>query len=227
MVDAYIQVLKDSKKLHFTLENFRKIYPDSNIFLVSDKGDNLAEVANKYNCKYLHAETNTGIESIGFTKEQSFEWLKRFKQSFDYAKNEYLIYLEDDVLVRGEININKSWKIAGAQVNIINKHIIDYFEKKYHHKFSTNLYGACGGAIYHVPTFINLYDNFVNMIENDFDFFYDIHKINFGYLDMFMPALFMANGIEYSFSTELTESHRNENWKTTPQPIVHGKNLFE
>jgi len=226
IMDAYLQVLSDNYKSRFVLSNFRKIYPKSKITLISDSGDDLSELADKYKCEYFYRNLKTGNSPYGFTKEQTIEWLDRFYLSFENSKSRNLIYLEDDVLVRKEINIDFDFNLMGLHVNNIPHEIIYFFEKKYNLLFKKNVYGACGGAIYNVNYFLKNFIFFKKLIEDDFD---DIKKStghNFGYLDMFMPVLYMVSGSDYHENIFMTETHRNNNWLNSNKNIIHGKNIY-
>ena len=223
MFDAYIQVYKKTDRLERSLSSFRKFYPDSSIVLFSDNGDDLSDVALDFSCTYFHSNVNTGISPMGFSKDQAIEWIKRFKRSFDIGKNPYLIYMEDDVLIRNHINVDPEVKIAGTHENPIDHRIIEYFENKYGFKFCTDRYGACGGSIYEKETFLNLFDRFIDIINNDFDTLENDYGYRLGFLDIFMPVFYMANGICYRLNTQMIETHRDANWINTQHPIVHGK----
>lgn len=225
-LSAYLQVLRNSPKLEFTIKNFRRFYPDSYFYLVSDGGDDLSLIAKKFNCDYLYSSINCGISSDGHTRHQAVEWFTRFHTACLKCKSDYLIYLEDDVLIRGEINVNPNWKLACVLENVMNPAFERFSIRRFGTRFNTNLFGACGGAIYHVPTVLALSNFIFDRINLDFFEFQSYVGGKFGFADMYMTIFFMMGGAEVSLNTEMTESHRNPNWLNSYHPIVHGKSIY-
>ena len=67
---AYIQIYKNNGYPEFALGHFRKYYPDSPLYIVSDNGYDFSCLANSLNAKYEYSKTNIGINLSGyFTKE--------------------------------------------------------------------------------------------------------------------------------------------------------------
>jgi hypothetical protein len=224
-VGAYLQTYKNDGKTDFVLSNFRKHYPTSPIYLVSDNGDNFSEIANKYNCFYEHSKNNTGVSPLGWNKEQTFIWLDRFYKAHQYCQSEYILYLEDDVLIRSNnINFNNI-DIAGVLENPIPSSILKYLSEKYKATFNTDKYGTGGGAIYKSEILINNYDKLITLINNEWTNLTNIHK-SFGFVDMFMPLFYMTLNYKYTLNTNLIEGHRNSNWRNTKHPIIHGKDIY-
>lgn len=225
MIGSYLQIFNDNPQPEKVLFNFRKIYPDSPIYLVSDAGADFSELAKKYNCFYEHAEINTGI--YYFNLEKIKIWLKRFKNCFEYCKGcEYILYLEDDVLVRKPFEMDGK-EIYGVMAEKIPTPFIEYFQNKYKVKFNSHVYGTCGGAVFKRQVFLDMYETFLNIIEENYDYMDKNITYKFGYLDLFMPLLYMSCGYTYYENYNLIESARNKNWKTTNHAIVHGKQIHE
>jgi len=223
MFDAYIQVFTNSERLERCLRSFRDFYPDSSIVMVSDAGDDLVNISDDFSCHYFKSDLNTGLSSRGFSEEQALEWISRFKRVFTMGDNPYVLYLEDDVLIRGNISDPHPSKILGAMENPIDDRVVEYFEQKYGHSFQCRKYGTCGGSIFHRETFLSICDSIENMIKEDFPVLEDRFGYRLGFLDIFMPVFYMANGIDYSLNDQMIETHRNSDWMTTGHPIVHGK----
>jgi len=219
---AYLQIYKNNGRPEFVLEQFRKHYPDSPIYLVSDNGDNFLEISKKYNCRYEHSTINTGVRSGGFVLEEMREWLRRMKRCFEYCDTEFVIYLEDDVYVRNKISINKSQKIAGLYKNQISTSMINYFKNLYNNsQFNIDKYGACGGTIYHRDTLLLNFDKMIEIINSHFH--HVKHNVckEFAYLDCTMCVLYMCLGYQYFLNENLTETYLIPNWETSFHPIVH------
>jgi hypothetical protein len=88
------------------------------------------------------------------------------------------------------------------------------------------MYGACGGTIYKVEFFLNNFNNFIKIIEDSFDEVQKLHQIQFGYLDMFMPVLYMLCNSTYDDNVFLCETHRNSNCMNSNSKIIHGKQIY-
>ena len=221
-IGAYLQVYKNDGKAECTLKSFRKFYPDSPIYLVSDAGDDFSELANKYNCQYEHSGYNTGVDKQGFDREKMLTWIGRFKRCCDYCNTEYILYLEDDVYVRSPIEIDKNWDIAGVYGEPAPQVIFDYISSKYQGcNFNTKMYGACGGAIYKREIISNNYDKMVEFINNEFDHIRGNVHYMIQFLDFTMICLYMWLGYGYSLNTNTVETLRNKGWRTTGNPVVH------
>jgi hypothetical protein len=230
---AYIQLYKNDGKGELMIKNFRKFYPNpinSPIYLVSDNGDDFTELAEKYGCKYEHSLINTGVKNNGFTKEEMLVWLDRFQRCFAYCRTEYIIYLEDDVLVRKEINIDKNKKICGVKAgNLIPNQVFDFLRNKYGKNIVNTEGGACGGTIYDMLTFLKIYPQIIDLINESFDELYNIY-INIGCLDQFIPIAYAFAGIQYDKNDEIIETGRDPRWRDTSHAIVHingnAENIF-
>lgn len=221
MVGAYIQLFRNDGKGELMLYNFRKHYPESKIYLVSDKGDDFSSVAERYNCSYSYGDINTGVRNNGFTKGELLVWLKRFYNCFNYCTEDYILYMEDDVYVRGKINIDENYAIAGVKVgSLIPDQVFDYLKCK------PTEGGACGGTIYNRKIFLDKYDEIVEFVNLHFDELYKIY-INIGCLDQFMPIVYNYLGYKYGLNKEIVETGRNANWRHTNHSIVHINNYDE
>jgi hypothetical protein len=222
MLGAYLQTFKNDGKTEFVLNNFIKFYPTAPIYLVSDKGDDFSDIAKKYSCSYSYSVYNLGVRDGGYDKYEMQIWLNRLRAAIEYCKTDYLLYLEDDVLVRGFIDTD-GIIIAGVQENHIPINIIKYLENKYKVTFNADRYGTCGGAIYHCGIFLKLFEEISNIVYDDFD---NLKEYGFGYLDIFMPSVYMALGYKYQRNHNIIETERVADWKSTKHPIVHGKKIY-
>ena len=79
-------VYENKKATEFILTEFRKFYPDAPYTLCGDGGADYSDVAEKFNCNYIHSymhigRRNTGHESgiYVFTKDEYLHWLHMFR----------------------------------------------------------------------------------------------------------------------------------------------------
>ena len=64
-------VYENKKATEFILQEFRKFHPDAPYTLCGDGGSDYSDVAEKYNCNYVHSymhigRRNSGHESGGY-----------------------------------------------------------------------------------------------------------------------------------------------------------------
>jgi hypothetical protein len=220
---AYMQVYKNDGKAEFALKNFRKFYPDSPVYLVSDKGDDFSEIAKKYRCQYEHSSINVGIRDDGLTVEEASEWLERLRKCFLFCNADNILYMEDDVYVRGKIEINTSHILSGFYAHRIHWRLVQYVSEKYPKtNFNSRAYGACGGAIYNSDAFLKEFEQMKKFIHEDLDYI----KKNIWYKTSFVDSLpcimFMAFGYPYSLNENLTQPRYDKaGWETSNKPLVH------
>jgi len=219
----YLQVFKNSPAPEFTLKNLRKFYPDNKVYLVSDCGDDFSELAKKYNCEYEYSNINTGVRPVGFNKDEMLEWLRRMKSCFEYCSNsDYIVYLEDDLIVRNKIKVNEKYHICGVVENPIHEELVSYIKSKRDNcNFNSPKYGACGGTIYNRNTFLEIYDDIVDFINNDFDYILQNISKQLAFLDCAMPVFYMMNGYKYKINKDLVETDRGHNWILSKHALVH------
>jgi hypothetical protein len=223
---AFLQTYKNDGRTDFALNHFRKYFPDSPFYLVSDMGDDFKDLSIKYKTYYEHSTIHIGSGCGGYNLNQMKEWLNRLYRGFSFCRTDFILYMEDDILVRHGDLIYDNITIAGVLENPINNNVVEYFERKYGKKFNTNLYGACGGTIYETETFLNNYQNFLNIIDDSWN---DIIKMGYriDYLDMLTPILYMTMGYNYTKNINLIEDHRGDNWRDSKCSLLHGKTSYK
>ena len=157
-------VFENKKATEFILQEFRKFHPDAPYTLCCDGGVDYSDLAEEYNCNYVHSymrigRRNSGHESgiYGFTKDESLHWIHMFREAARYAKSlgsSHMIMMEDDVLTQNEVKIDPSWECAGFDVpgNTIKPELLQFIKTKYNAKPNVDWYGAGGGSIYNINT---------------------------------------------------------------------------
>ena len=221
-IGAYLQVFKNTGYPEFTLSHFRNFYPDSKIYMVSDCGYDFSSLASEKGCVYEHSPINVGVKPGGFSKAEILEWLWRLKRCFEYCDEEFVIYLEDDILTRGRIDVDAKSVISGFLGNRFPSSISEYFRSKYKTaKFNSGNYGACGGTVYHRKTFLDNFHSIVKIVDEDFDkVVYGISFL-FAHFDCFMTVVYMAMGYGYDINKNLVGTVYTPSWRNTAHPVVH------
>jgi hypothetical protein len=130
---AYYQCHKNPYATYTCLESFRKIYPDSTIVLVSDNGYNYKKMAEHFNCIYIHSNGNVPFtyhsnlyDNHNYILEQVNKLIQRFSYAMLLCKEEYIMWLEDDVSINSKIEDTFKYDINGYCPNSLShKNIID------------------------------------------------------------------------------------------------------
>lgn len=114
---------KYPKSYKNTLDNVRKYYPDSDIFVFFDGSrDDLKEyleVAEEYNCIVSVRSNELGFisrsDSIKTNLPKQLEWVDRIKSACEASESEWVMLLEDDVLIKKEI---EKWPTSDCGTNM-------------------------------------------------------------------------------------------------------------
>jgi hypothetical protein len=104
------------------LENVRKYYTDSDIIIFFDSNrvdlDLYLKTANEYNCNVVIRDCELGFinrnDSMDINSTKQFEWISRIKLACDMSNAEWVMLLEDDVLLKREI---RNWPNSDIGTN--------------------------------------------------------------------------------------------------------------
>jgi hypothetical protein len=239
-IGCFHTVYENKKSTEFILQEFRKYNPDAPYTLVCDGGVNYYDIAKKYNCKYVHSYMRIGRRNgghpsgiYGFTKDETLHWLHHFREAALHCQqNEatHMIMMEDDVLCKGKVNFNPEWEIAGfdTEGNKISPLLLDYLAKKYNVYPNVDWYGAGGGTIFKVSTFLENYHKMYDFIDFEFEHIIKHLDYRFGWLDLYMQILYFVCGKKYSVNPDLTEVWKTPNYMTSHHTLVHAyKEYYE
>lgn len=159
---AYFQCFKNKHATEQVLIHFRKYYPDSPIFLVSDDGDNFLEIARRYGCNYFHAWEGMGLNHI--ETPQALIFLDRLLMCAQTIKSHNLLILEDDVLIKSRLYGNYPYDFVGPfygnEFNPLTRKILERYrgiENPPHY------FGGSGGT---VVDWLNISDRIIAEYED-------------------------------------------------------------
>lgn len=146
------QCFKNPLATFMTLSSTRKHYPTSTIVLISDVGYNYTKMAEYFNCIYIHCEQKAlTLCGTGKHIENSKRLIERMKHALEMIHEEYVMLLEDDVIINGVINDDLRHDLNGYCPNAIQSRWIRHIQH-----LNSNLdtskdyvYSGHGGAIYH------------------------------------------------------------------------------
>jgi hypothetical protein len=189
-----------SEGTEFVLQNVRNVYPSniSKIFVWVDDDylikDKIIDIANKYEATPIQS-TNKFTWCSGVKPEESkprlLEWCRRLQKSAELSSADWIMYLEDDVLVRGKVTQFPTTS-AGINPGIV----------------------ASGGSIHLASTIRTIFQKYSD------DELLEIMKPFPLYFagDRLLLKLYTDNGYEYSVLPELADGIPPEQ---TDKPVLH------
>lgn len=203
---------------NFIIQQIRKLYPDTYYFLASDAVDDHSDLAEKYNLDFHLFPNKIGYpsDSKGYTGFGVAEWLMRLKTACNNTDTSHIMMVEDDVLVIKPITVYDDWEIAAHELNPDGKgnamsyevmEIIKVFSGK---KPKTYQYGAAGGTIFNVRTFLDNYENVSNFFLEHTDVISNNFYPQIGWIDCFMTVYYMLCGKDYSVNTHVADTHHHK-----------------
>lgn len=162
-IGAYCQCYKQPQALDISLQYFRNAYPTGTIVLVSDNGCNFSNMAKKHNAHFFHEKMNTRMgwnkhERAGFT-----EFLNRLRKYIPLIKEEYFMFLEEDVLVLNRVT---EPLLGTGNANGYNKVEKEFLKKFKGFELLEDDITAIvqGGSIWHKQRFLDMINN-VHLVD--------------------------------------------------------------
>jgi hypothetical protein len=192
------------------------------VCLVSDGGDDLADIARRFGCAYERADR---IGRPPWPAEVMREWLGRFAAAARRGRAEHVMLLEDDVLVRGEIRRSPHFAIAGPWHDgaRLSPAMAGYLRRRHRHLRPTH-FGGCGGTLFHREALIEAAGRF------DFGTFEFLESLDrrVHNSDFFVTLVFLLAGHEYSSLEDVfcEADPRYPIWEHDGRPIVHQYKRF-
>ena len=172
---AYFQCHKNPLATYKVLESFRQFYPSNTIVLVSDNGYNYEGMAEKFNCAYLHCNENLVYihrkMDDGSHVQHGMKLMKRIYDALLHVKEDYFMWLEDDVIINQKVIDNFRYDINGYCPHSFKKETLCELNKKYPfiEKDWDYRWSGHGGSIFNKQSFIGMAqceDNAMDLLEN-------------------------------------------------------------
>lgn len=120
---AYFQCYKNPFATYKCIKSFRKFYPNNTIVLLSDNGYNYSEMAKYFNCIYIHEYDNAKFihdnMEDGSHIINSNKLIERIKKVFNLIQEDYVMWLEDDVVINNIITDDFHYDLNGFCPNEI------------------------------------------------------------------------------------------------------------
>ena len=216
----------------YSLKCFRKIYPTIKIYLVTESKDSdYSSLLEFDNISINHVEdtmyfipkiTDQNFLEPHFQEKILFatrSFLNRIKKAIEYCKNDYLLLMDPDTLVRGPLSLPEGAKLLGSRVNWGLPFALRTILAQTPGAIDINCWGATP-AIIHCETFLKSYKY---VMEQDPTFLPRIAKTFYAVFahDVILPILFALQGEREIFNPEIIECNRCPYWSETDHPLVH------
>jgi hypothetical protein len=166
-IGVFHQTYYDREPFKFVFSNFRKHFPNSPYLIYSDTGDDFSKYTDEYtfykNSKIrLHG---TGPNALWYDNWYKWhEYFQRLKETCEICDTDYILIMEDDVLITEKFEITDDFDICGANAPL-TPYIVNYIENKIGKKINPH-YGLCGGAIFNARKFLKNYEQILENLHN-------------------------------------------------------------
>jgi len=223
---VYYQVYNNIEWTTKVLTQFRKIYPNIHIRLLSDKGADHSELSTQMNCEYIYSNYHMGLwgynhkdviskkHCYGWNKEESIEYINRWYDFAKSIKTKYILMMEDDIYITKKISIidtdfSFTQLKPGHQLNTDLKNIC----LKFNHNHTVDKYGCCAGNFINREIYIECIDKCFDFIKDNYDELY-LYDTRLGWADTLNNLIFNLNGYDGIENTDYFEGLSNLNNKS-------------
>jgi len=226
---------KEKKAVENSISELRKNYPDSPIYLTSDGGLDFSYLKKTYSNLHTSLEEDTISPTIGITGDQvtgnfrepkkqdaikkcAWSVLGRLEKAIEFCKTDYILMLDPDALVRGQLTIPDGVKLLGSRINSgLPQGFKDVLSSINGAKI-IDCWGATPG-IFEVQTFLKA----LSVLKSNPDI---IDRLSMEYYavcahDLLIPTLFALVGEEETFNPDIIECNRDPHWQSKSNPLVH------
>jgi hypothetical protein len=204
---VYYPVYNNDYSTNRILSQFRSIYPNVHVRIVSDKGIDYKLTAKKYDCEYIYYNYHIGLwghnhkmvldktHCYGWNKEEGLEYLNRLYSFINSTDTKYILLMEDDIFIQNQISIvNFNFDFTqvipgGNQLSDETKLICSVFNKNH----TVDWYGCCGGHFLNRDVFIECYERCYKFIEENYNLFLSVEK-HIGWMDTLNNLVFNLCG---------------------------------
>lgn len=164
---AYHRTYYNGVAFKKAFEEFRRFFPTSPYVIISDNGDDFSEYVNEHT---FFIKSNIRLWGTGPNAQygDNFEQWENFynmiKKSCELCNTDYIISMEDDVLIKNKFEIDFDFDHCGpCYLAKLPDHTVSFIEKKLNKTLLNTHYGLSGGAMFNRKKFI---DNFDKIIYN-------------------------------------------------------------
>lgn len=227
----FFSCYKENRAVENSLSELRKHYPDNPIYLVSDGGSDFNYLKDSYDNLFVSLEEDTMSSTFNITdqnwreevhqnaiRQATYAVLNRLERAIEYCQTDYILMMDPDALVRGQLNIPEGVKLLGSRVNTGLPVELQVVLSRIPGAKVINCWGATP-ALFETKTFMTSWSRLKaspEVVDAFIDSFYAIYAH-----DVLLPLVFALVGEEETFNPDIVECNRNPNWRNTTQPLVH------
>ena len=218
---------KEKTAIEKSIDSFRKLYPNSPIYLSSDGG---------FDYSYLNDEITNCVldkeQTVGITKDienmiqtgqfpilnlfmAATQYLQRLEKAVRYCNTRYILLMEPDVFVRGKLNL-LDIPLVGPKPNqmpdIVRRYILNCGGK------DNVAWGAAAGVM-QSEAFLKIFNDLKNNQYKILEWLLIDPRI--ACYDYLLTFIFSVYGFDYEENPDLIECNRNPNWGNTHHPLIH------
>lgn len=202
--------VKNHRATRFVVENVRLHHKTEPYILFSDAGEDFSYLVNEYSVITVADGIRTGppFGRYGYKLQQILEFFSRFKHACEISGAEYLVMLEDDVLVLKQITVPDGCEfMAHQQLGTILDHtvaeIIKYFSGN---NDIVPIYACGGGSIFKTSIFLNNYEKIIDFYISNTDHIQKFYP-TWGWIDCFMHIYYLMAGAKYTTNPFMVDTH--------------------
>jgi hypothetical protein len=223
----------ETESVEYAIDTLFLVYPNIPVYLVSDGGSDFSFLEKKYGTKkiktILSDDTRGLIPKISKTTFKNPEWqsyilnsivtfFNRVEGAINFCNTEYLLVMEPDVLVRGELNIPQNMVFSGSRINKNISTELREIIKKIPGAIDVNNWGATP-ALFRSDVFIKAWNKLKTNPELLNKMSIAEHRL--ANYDMTFAVLFALIGIPEEYNPDIIECLRDSNWEKKKNPLVH------
>jgi hypothetical protein len=204
------------KAADFVLTNIRQHYPLAYCVIISDAGADYSAVSKKHNTEYFHFQRKLGYprEPFGYRKSGVIEFFDRIYLACCRAGTSHIMYTEEDVVVLKKIQIDPDAELLGYKTQYPDgSKFPNGFPEEFRrmiYDFSGRIpeslgYGAQGGCILKVSTYLENYHKIREFTEKNLDYIQDCVYPTAGWIDCFISWFYLLAGKPQTLRTSFLE----------------------
>lgn len=205
------------------LQFIRKHYPESYIMICGVGNTDYYDLSKKYKADYFESihHLNYPEEPHGWRKDDVIEFLNKFYMACFKSKTTHMMYVEEDVFVLKKLFLNKDIEISGYRTNALDGSkfsngytdgFIDIIKKFSGVEPNITGYGAGGGTVMKVQTYLDNYFKIRDYLYNNLDYIQSNVYVKSGWIDCFLTYYYLLCGKKYTYNPLLAEVHHDENF---------------
>jgi hypothetical protein len=165
-IAGFYQCWKHSAATIQVVKEFRRFYPDSTVYLISDGSHDYGALAKEYNCLYEHGHEATNMFFNDISLMRIF--FERFRRAMNVIDEEWCMIMEDDIKILDiyDESIFKKEMHGYKEGNFIPSLLQKYIQLFYPSQTGQLVFSGFGGTIINVPFFRKIFnDNPIRHLE--------------------------------------------------------------